>query len=66
MNKEYILSPSEFAVVQEFNKKIDELANQRQGAIIMVARSHDLQGNWDFRGDKFVLVEPPAEPKEDK
>lgn len=52
--KEYNLSPEELEGVQEISKQIQELQQQYQGAIRMIAKIHGLQGNWNFEGTKFV------------
>ena len=56
---EYTFSEHESAMLQEYNASIRELQQQQQGALRMIARQNNLDGNWDVSENK--LVKRPAQ-----
>jgi hypothetical protein len=54
------LTPEEIALLCEYTQAIENLSQQKQGALKMIVSGRRLQGTWALIGDELVKQEALA------
>jgi len=58
--QEHPLTDKEYALISEYLSAMQGIQQQLEGAIKMIGKQNDLDGNWQLQGNK--LVKPESEP----